>query len=477
MCQDKLLAKAAGGGGARLSPKRTKLETKKKIIDCRETGKKSGNNGNNNYGALKQMVRELDRMVAATTQTNFDLNCVPIYNMNVGNGNSANVVATPYEFPIQKYLKYLKEQQQMNTGVGAPLQNPKPKVDISQFVANNQSKMAPKQNATPAVNPQPVKAMKKEVKRETSAVLRREKMKERRQTRRKKGEATITNQGTGFTYRLRQYSVNGEEHTLIVRKKIPTEQEEVEDIFKQWSHNLDAERRAKRAARVRKLSHRAQRKEFLKEHSYPQVTGPSSYADALKKNLKYRPNYIPAEDVFEEWRDCLTEQEDCSRTADESLKAAKACGQPTVKLPAAAAGVLKRRNHRRRIQPENYFAGWRFNLDDVDFLPKRLPKLGRNYQAEEYFRDWKKNLYVKEATYPKKFRPLEKLPENIFNDWLHYFNIHGGQRGCNTPRHPRKQNPSVPQAETPAEVSAEPLANKSRSNNQRRSKNKKSKQN
>ena len=34
LCEDKLLAKAAVGG-ARLSPKRTKLETRKKIIDCR----------------------------------------------------------------------------------------------------------------------------------------------------------------------------------------------------------------------------------------------------------------------------------------------------------------------------------------------------------------------------------------------------------------------------------------------------------
>jgi len=476
LCQDKLMAKAAGG--AKLSPKKTKFESRKKIIDCREPSKKPGNNGSNNYGALKQMVRELDRMVAATTQTNFDLNCVPIYNMNVNGGcsSNANIVATPYEFPIQKYLKYLKEQQQQNTGVGAPQQNPKPKVDISQFVANNQPEVAPK--VIPAVK-QPVKVMKKEVKRETSAVLRREKMKERRQ-RRKKGEATITNKGTGFTYRLRQYSVNGEEHTLIVRKKIPTEQEEVEDIFKQWSHNLDLERKAKRAARVRKLSHRAQRKEFLREHSYPQVTGPSSYADALKKNLKYRPNYIPAEDVFEAWRDCLTEQEDFSQAA-ESLKAAKPCGQPTVKVPtvAAAAGIKRRRRH--RIQPENYFAGWRFNLDDVEFLPKRLPKLGRNYQAEEYFRDWKKNLYVKEAPYPKKFRPLEKLPENIFNDWLHNFNIHvgGGQRSLalKSPRHPRKQ-PNLSLSEAAAEATpGDSLANKSRSNNQRRSKNKKGKQN
>merc|ERR1712029_342913 len=188
------------------------------------------------------------------------------------------------------------------------------------------------------------------------------------------------------------------------------------------------------------------------------------------------------------------------------------------------AAVVQKRRRRHRIQPENYFAGWRFNLDDVEFLPKRLPKLGRNYQAEEYFRDWKKNLYVKEAPYPKKFRPLEKLPENIFNDWLHNFNLIPGREyyrpsGSSTPRHHRKPWPQTqakespkeirrpfPQREQPKEtcpgtpppprqhsketkedglsteplkkgISTEALASKSRSNNQRRSKNKKVKQN
>merc|ERR1719402_1905911 len=114
-----------------------------------------------------------------------------------------------------------------------------------------------------------------------------------RRTRKKKNTsaATITNQG--FTYRLRQYSVNGEEHYLIVKKRIPSNNEEVEDIFEDWCHNLTV-RKPKRIPSVRKLSHRVQRKEYLKENSYPiPKTGPISYADALKKNLKYRPNYIP----------------------------------------------------------------------------------------------------------------------------------------------------------------------------------------
>jgi len=533
LCGEKLMSKGTSSNNTLMpcSPKKTKLDMKKKItIDCRENAKKSASNeATPTYPALKQMVRELDRMVAATAQTTMDMNCVPIYNMNMVNCNAtngnANIVATPYEFPFQKYLKYLKEQQQQkNSGVGAPVQNPKPNFNINQFMANNKSNNTPpakdqskakpvkevkpilKETTRPPTTQKAPTEMKKEVRRETSALFRQEKMKERHQTRRKKGEATITNQGTGYTYRLRQYSVNGEEHTLIVRKKIPGEVEEVEDIFKAWNHNLDNERRKGRRV-ARKLSHRAQRKEFLKQHSYPKVTGPASYADALKKNLKFRPNYIPVEDVFETWKDLLADPEDLV-TPSTPTAASTECGQPTVKVAAITEQMRPRRAGGRRrgiLQPENYFAGWRFNFDSPQgFLPRRRPKIGRNYAAEEYFRDWKKNLYTKEASYPKKVRQLERLPENIFNDWLHNFNVHYTQQrpGANGgPRnHPKKHHappPPTPPASRhrnsksssdessdtssplpPTKQQAEPLANKSRSNNQRRSKNKKgSKQN
>ena len=142
------------------------------------------------------------------------------------------------------------------------------------------------------------------------------------------------------------------------------------DIFKAWNHNLDNERRKGRRV-ARKLSHRAQRKEFLKQHSYPKVTGtlhtylmltditkgsqgsqvilrsnekvtyfsgPASYADALKKNLKFRPNYIPVEDVFETWKDLLADPEDLM-TPSTPTAASTECGQPTVKVAAITEQV------------------------------------------------------------------------------------------------------------------------------------------
>jgi len=524
--QEKLLSK---GQKSLTDPKKKDLIT----IDCRETKKAAGS-----HQSLKQMVRELDKMVLATQATNFD-NCVPIYNLSPNLENKNNVVATPYEFPLQKYLKYLKEA---NTTVAAnPFQqpivdNPKPKVDLKQFVANNQTKimdalddmklkqMKKEEQQPPKIKEQRIKQtlfkddlLKKEVRRETSAMSKRGKMMERSQQRtrkNKKRDATITNQG--FTYRLRQYSVNGEEHYLIVKKRIPND-EEVEDIFQDWCHNLTV-RKPKRIPRVRKLSHRAQRKEYLKENSYPiPKTGPISYADALKKNLKYRPNYIPAEDVFETWRDCLDvdaaaedqknrpqqqppqhEQVLLQSTERAMEMGVIECGQPTVRMAAKGQDQrlkqaikatttpvmvssgggrgLARAANRKALQPEELFAAWRYNLNDDEFLPKRLPKIGKKYAVEEYFRVWRRNLYVKEK-YPRRAVQLRMMPENIFGDWLHNFNTGGSdhhyQRGYHNPRHHhQKHQPNVAAASNSG-LTAEPLSKKSRNNNQRRSKNKK----
>jgi len=490
--QDKLLLVPA--------KKTPAADPKKKItIDCRESKKVGSCN------ALKQMVRELDCMVAATQAANFD-NCVPIYNLTSSNAetNSCHVVATPYEFPLQKYLKYLKE-----TNIQQPIvANPKAKVDLKQFVANNQSKimdalddMKLKQINEPKIKPAVIKSapLKKEVKRETSAMSKRGKMVERRSRKKKRGDATITNQG--FTYRLRQYSVNGEEHYLIVKKRIPSN-EEVEDIFEEWNHNLTI-KKPKRIPRVRKLSHRAQRKEYLKENSYPMPKiGPITYADALKKNLKYRPNYIPAEDVFEVWRDTLddlvtspvetvagmrrAQQEqvllESTERAMEIGGSVIECGQPTVRTMqqgpenmravkstttvmvsyGLANDVTGRGRKRKGLQPEHFFAGWRHNLNDEEFYPKRLPKTGKKYAVEEYFRMWRRNFYVKEVYPPKQAKQLRMMPENIFGDWLH--NFHTSHHKAGYPKYHTKQAHG-----------GEPLSKKSRTSNQRRSKNKKAK--
>jgi len=487
--QEKLLTKAQ-----KADPKKKDLIT----IDCRDAKKSAGS-----HQSLKQMVRELDKMVAATQATTFD-NCVPIYNLP--EANKANVVATPYEFPLQKYLKFLKETNP-NPFQQPILDNPKPKVDLKQFVANNQSQIMDalddmklkqiKKPEEPKIKETKVKqtlfkedVLKKDIRRETSAMTKRGKMVDRR-TKRKKRDATITNQG--FTYRMRQYSVNGEEHYLIVKKKIPSN-EEVEDIFEDWCHNLTV-RKPKRIPRVRKLSHRAQRKEYLKENSYPiPKTGPISYADALKKNLKYRPNYIPAEDVFEDWRDCLEAGSEPGAEAkmriqpqpEQTMDIGIECGQPTVRtsnrqaqavMMSSGDGTRGLTSHKKALQPEQLFAAWRHNLDDEEFLPKRLPKIGKRYAVEEYFRVWRRNLYVKQSYPPRRVHQLRPMPENVFGDWLHNFNTGSEQRHQHSRyhNHHSKHQPNVGGGGAAGGVAAgsEPLSKKSRNNTQRRSKNKK----
>merc|ERR1711894_464054 len=115
-----------------------------------------------------------------------------------------------------------------------------------------------------------------------------------------------------YSFKMKHYNKNGKEHYLIVKKAEPTEKVEVEDIFEDWRANtLDDinDRKRRRTPRVRKLSHKAQRKEMLREDSTP-AEGPLLYAEVLKKNLKFRPNNAPVEDIFEAWRDYLQELDD-----------------------------------------------------------------------------------------------------------------------------------------------------------------------
>lgn len=566
LTRDKVAEVAALYDDRLLMSKPKREPVKKVTIDCRDKKTKGGN-----YHALKQMVRELDRMVAATQANNFE-SCVPIYNLTPKPPapDACNIVAIPFEFPLQKYVKYIKESNNNNNikiqGPPIPLPppqpyviptpppqpyviptpppvpmitNPTPKIDIKDFVAINQSRILDalddmkikhhmSQKVKEETQTKPITkvppTMKKEVKRETSAMARRGKMAERReknktnksQQRRKKGEATITNVNQGFTYRLRQYSVNGEEHYLIVKKRMPANaDQEVEDIFQDWVHNMEEKRRVRRhTPRVRKLSHRAQRKEYLRHNGYEiPEQGPLSYADALKKNLKFKPNYIPVEDIFEAWRDYLLELDDllseglgmehlmysssddvdsssCSeedmtqQLQQQPLTAAELkdeevnddemglmeCGQPTVKTaldPVSSSFVHKRKV--KALQPEQLFAGWRFNLDDGDFFKRRSSKKknkARKYAMEEIFSDWRRHsMMAKEASPPPpaKRMQLSPMPENIFHDWLCNLAPFSPQHHGH-PRHHHVRNQAS---------AGEPLSKRPRSNNHRRSKNKK----
>ena len=122
----------------------------------------------------------------------------------------------------------------------------------------------------------------------------------------KRGQKDDVKDKTG-SYRLKEIKRGGKKQFLLIRKR-EVVQPPVEEIFTEWKSNLEQEKLTKvvnRKPRVRKLSHRAQRKAVLKEADSVK-SAPLSYSDVLKKNLKMTAS-MPTEDIFEAWRDYLQE--------------------------------------------------------------------------------------------------------------------------------------------------------------------------
>jgi len=120
-----------------------------------------------------------------------------------------------------------------------------------------------------------------------------QKMKERREIRKYK------------QFLLREIVRSGETHYYLMKKEISEPVNiEVEDIFADWNTNF-AELKKPKAVRprVRKISHRAERKEMLKEELKRgvQYEGPMTYAQMLRKNLKIAVEGPQVEEIFGPW--------------------------------------------------------------------------------------------------------------------------------------------------------------------------------
>jgi hypothetical protein len=117
---------------------------------------------------------------------------------------------------------------------------------------------------------------------------------------------------------LKEYKKDGEERYFIMKKKDLSTIPAAEEIFTDWKANLDGtsfeQRRAAalltRTNQKRKLSHRALRKELVKEILENESKAGNaglqksySYADMVKRNMT-----APIEDIFEAWRDYLQVQ-------------------------------------------------------------------------------------------------------------------------------------------------------------------------
>merc|ERR1711953_1176595 len=130
---------------------------------------------------------------------------------------------------------------------------------------------------------------KKETRRGRDSV---QKMKERREIRKYK------------QFLLREIERKGETHYYVMKKEVsePVTIGEVEDIFADWNRNFAELKKQKPIRpRVRKISHRAERKEMIKEELKRDFQGPLTYSQMLRKNLKIKVDGPAVEELFGPW--------------------------------------------------------------------------------------------------------------------------------------------------------------------------------
>ena len=245
---------------------------KKDVINIDSRDNKVKERGST-YTGLKQLIRELNKMCDKVASSNYMMNenAVPIYNMHNDHQQHPNIVANTYETPLNQYLKHLMTLPPPNSPP-----NFKTSYDPSVIAKNQANILDALEDFRIQQNTQNkfLKMKMKENRRDNSKVSAQKKMLQRKVNR--KGVGIRARQEKKpelrYSFKMKHYNKNGKEHYLIVKKAEPTEKVEVEDIFEDWRANtLDDinDRKRQRTPRVRKLSHKAQRKEMLREDSTP----------------------------------------------------------------------------------------------------------------------------------------------------------------------------------------------------------------
>merc|ERR1719369_1049111 len=132
-----------------------------------------------------------------------------------------------------------------------------------------------------------------------------------------KGSKDKKETGSGKRFVLREFMDKGEKHFIIVKKESPNSSavNEAEEIFADWKKNFAQIKRPRSLKpRVRKLSHRRERKELIKEAEQKEknVMGPLTYSQMLKRNLKANLDQPSVEEIFESWTALTKQIEECN---------------------------------------------------------------------------------------------------------------------------------------------------------------------
>jgi len=259
---------------------------------------------------IRNLMKELD----ALYQQFIDIPCfggkVPIYNidnsaMNRGTSRPRNApfgwwhpmatLSKMSNYPLKNTISYHEEEKKIN--------------DILQdFVAVQKPYSALMKEWNNS------RVQKKEVKNKSYRKKDQQRYLKGRKSIHKDRKEREIKRGQQFT--LKEFEEAGEKHFYVIRKfkNIMPVVVEAEDIFADWKNNFNRIRRPRcQKPRVRKLSHKKERKELIKEVKKEEdiQIGPMTYSQMLKKNLKLPIEQPPVEDIFESYIE-LFDTVDCT---------------------------------------------------------------------------------------------------------------------------------------------------------------------
>lgn len=233
------------------------------------------------------LMRDLDFLYQKYNMN--DLNKVPIYNVQ-NDFFKMKHAPFPWWKPVGTYAQLMNSPNQLNN----PTEGNNNILSILQdFVADQKSQKCIMQEWKKMEEEKKKKSSggKKESKTTRRGRDPAQKMKERRELRKYK------------QFLLREIVRKGETHYYLMKKEF-NEQVNAEDIFADWNKNLAESKRPKTIRpRRRKISHRAERKEMIKQEQKRDVQyqGPLTYSQMLRKNMKLPVSGPEVEEMFGPW--------------------------------------------------------------------------------------------------------------------------------------------------------------------------------
>ena len=237
------------------------------------------------------LMRDLDTLYQKYSYINNNMAKVPIY--SVGKDLIKPVSNTPFPWwkPITSYAAMMDQTRTVESGRGEA--RPQLLSLLQDFVHDQRShKSIMEEWRSLETSQRQVQSIKREAREKKPARRGRDsvqKMKERKEIRKYK------------KFLLREIVKKGETHYYVMKKEVEEPQAlEAEDIFADWSHNLTAIKRPRKLTpRTRKISHRAERKEMLRQ---ARTQGPLTYSQMVRKNLKIKTEDGPeVEEMFGPW--------------------------------------------------------------------------------------------------------------------------------------------------------------------------------